>query len=403
LFQLQRRTTEKTKEKEHPKVLSNRTKKMNPQKTAFNILKKPLAALWVAAVCFLAVAPTLSRAAEPQPERNFYDVLEDVLGDFEYDLKNGNVTGLKDLSIRNIAVSENVPASFKGHLELLITERVLKNTKAKIVQCLACKARRTSLSGDQVVISSPENNPAELARIAKSNGIEHFMDVAFAYQASGIVLSMTTTEPETGSIVWSRSYNSESSRAAAFRRGVDFSQADDARKSTEYTPTLQYRGSVYYLFEPNLSGMSGCLAFGFRMVERYDNRKKEVGFEANYMKDSSTLINSSSSTAAASNTDNLYSGFNATLLFVHGWNFIGEEENYNKVRANVSLGVGGTYASGYLGALIRANWEWRLGKHFAVTATGGYRPASTAFVGTFATDGKSVSGAEIGIGISLLK
>ena len=213
-------------------------------------------------------------------ERNFYEVLDDVLGDFEYDLKNGNVSGLKDVSINNVAVSENIPPSFKSHLELLVTEQILKTTKARVIQCLPCRARKTSMNGDQVIITSPETNPTELGRIAKIAGIEHFMDIAFSYQPSGIVISMYIIDPESGAIVWSRSYNSETSRAAAFRRGVDFNQIDDARKQTEYTPIIQSRLSLYYLFEPDLPNTAGCLALGYRTVERYDNRKKEVGFEA---------------------------------------------------------------------------------------------------------------------------
>jgi hypothetical protein len=359
-------------------------------------------AVWLA-VGGLLCAPAAHAADKAAPERNFYDVLEDVMGDFEFDLKNGNVTGLQNLAVRNIALSENVPSSFKNHIELLLTERILRNTKTKVLQCLPCRAKRTSLNGDQVVISSPDTNPAELTRIAREIGIEHFMDVAFSYQQAGMVMSLTITQPDTGSIIWSRSYNSETSRASAFRRGVDYSQTDDARKSNEYTPTIQYRGTVYYLYEPNINGLSGCLGFGFSMVERYDNRKKEVGFELDYLKDATTLVGSS---AAASTTDpandNIYGGFNLTLLFKHAWNFIGEEENYNKPRGGLTLGVGGTYASGYLSGLVRAGWEWRLGKHFSVSAILGYRPPATAFVGTLETTGKSVSGPEFGLGISLL-
>ena len=340
-------------------------------------------------------------AADPAPERNFYDVLEDVMGDFEFDLKNGNVTGLQSLSLRNIALSENVPASFKNHIELLLTERILRNTKTKVLQCLPCRAKRTSLNGDQVVITSAETNPTELTRIAHELGIEHFMDVAFSYQPSGIVMSLTISEPETGSIVWSRSYNSETSHAAAFRRGVDYSQTDDARKSNEYTPTIQYRGTVLYLFEPNMNGLTGCLGVGFSMVERYDNRKKEVGFELDYLKDTSTLTGNGAA-AGGSEANNIYSGFDLTLLFKHAWNFIGEEENFNKPRGSLGLGIGGTYASGYLAGLLRATWEWRLGKHFAFTADLGYHPPATAFVGTVSSTGQSVSGPEFGIGISLL-
>src|SRR5437868_4070440 len=107
-----------------------------------------LATLLGAGLCLNA------QAADEVSERNFYDVLEDVMADFEYDLKNGNVTGLKDLAIRNLATSENVPASFKSHLELLVTERVLRTTKTRVLQCLPCRSKRTTLSGDQVVITS---------------------------------------------------------------------------------------------------------------------------------------------------------------------------------------------------------------------------------------------------------
>ena len=362
---------------------------------------KITAAIGLALLTGASLAPRNAHAADPAPERNFYDVLEDVMGDFEFDLKNGNVTGLQSLAIRNIALSENVPTSFRNHIELLLTERILRNTKTKVLQCLACRAKRTTLNGDQVVITSPETNPVELSRIAREIGIEHFMDIAFSYQTSGIVMSLTISEPDTGSIVWSRSYNSETSRASAFRRGVDYSQIDDARKNNEYTPTIQYRGTLYYLFEPNMNGTSGCLGLGFSMVERYDNRKKEVGFELDYLKDASTVVGSgTAATGAAAN--NIYSGFDLTLLFKHAWNFIGEEENYNKPRGSLSAGIGGTYASGYLGGLIRTGWEWRLGKHFAVSADLGYRPSATAFIGTTATSGQSVSGAEFGLGVSLL-
>jgi len=47
----------------------------------------------------------------------------------------------------------------------------------------------------------------------------------------GDILSMYITDPESGSVIWSRSYNSETSRAAAFRRGVDYTQIDDAGAS----------------------------------------------------------------------------------------------------------------------------------------------------------------------------
>jgi hypothetical protein len=156
---------------------------------------------------------------------------------------------------------------------------------------------------------------------------------------------------------------------------------------------------VYYLYEKNVSGYTGCVGFGFRMMERYDNRKKEVGFETNYLKDASSLVGNSASSTSTT-TKNLYSGFNLTLLFMHSWNLIGAEENFNQVRGNIFVGLGGTYASGFLGGLLRTGYEWRLGKHWAVSGNLGYRPSATAFLQDTAV-GK-VSGVEFGIGINAL-
>ncbi|MBS1962764.1 MAG: hypothetical protein JST04_11140 [Bdellovibrionales bacterium] len=343
--------------------------------------------------------PARAHAASQTETRNFYDVLGDLLSDFEYDLKNGSVSGLKDLAIRNIAMSENIPPSFRNHLELVVTEKILATTKTRVVQCLPCRARKATLNQDQILVTSAELNPNELARIAKAQGIENFMDLAFSFQPTGMVLSMTTADAATGSVVWSRSYNSETSRASAYRRGVDFSQMEASVKQNEYIPTLQYRGTISYLNEPDAGERSSCLSLGFRLVERYDNRKKEVGFELDYITDVRTLSGSPVESTTTDTGARIYGSFNMTMLFVHAWNLIGAEENYNQVRGTIVTGVGGTYASGYLGGVFRAGYEWRLAKHWAVSTTLGYRPkATTLITGTE----KSVSGIEYGLGISAL-
>jgi len=48
--------------------------------------------------------------------------------------------------------------------------------------------KEATLNGDSMVISSAESNSSELQRIAKMTGIQNFMDVAYAYQPSGMIL-----------------------------------------------------------------------------------------------------------------------------------------------------------------------------------------------------------------------
>ena len=347
-------------------------------------------------------APTPAAQAIPAKtangSRSFYAVLDEVLSDFEYDLKSGQVIGLKDVSVRNVVTSENVPPSFKSHLELLISERILKTTKARVVHCLACRSKRATLNGENMVISSPENNSGEMQRIAKLNGIQNFMDVAFAYQPSGMILSLEISDVETGSTLWSRTYNSESTRASAQRRGVDYQELEDAKTKMEYSPMVQYKPSLYTVMTPKAgSGYSTSLAMGFRMMERYDNRKKEVGFELNYYKDVSSLTGSQT---AQDKKTNIYSSFNLTMLFMHGWALFGNEENYNQARGVILAGIGGTYASGFLGALIRGGYEWRLAKHWAVDTFLGYRPPATLVIQSNTT--ATLSGVEGGLGVGFI-
>ena len=339
-----------------------------------------------------------SEGAATSSARNFYTVLDEVLSDFEYDLKSGQVVGLKDLAIRNIVTSENVPNSFKSHLELLITERILKTTKARIVHCVACRSRKTTLNGESMTISSAENNVPEMQRIARMSGISNFMDAAFAYQPSGMILSLQISDVETGTTLWSRNYNSQNTRAAAQRRGVDYADLEESKSRMEYQPTIQMRPTLYTVIAPKVGGGTATvMGLGFRMMERYDNRQKEVGFEMNYYADINTLTGKPE---ASSSTRNIYSGFNLTLLFVHAWSLFGNEENYNKARGVVFGAIGGTYATGFLGGVIRTGYEWRLAKHWSFNVFAGYRPQSTVVISNSVS--APLGGAEGGLGVGFI-
>jgi hypothetical protein len=329
-----------------------------------------------------------------QKVRDFYETLDDVMADFEYDLKNQQVQGLQNLSIRNIVVSENVPNSFKSHLELIVNEKIMQNTKTQIIECLPCRSKKATLSGSNLVITSPDSDPAHLARLAKQTGILHFMDIAFSYQPTGLMVSMVVSDADNGTITWSRSYNSESSRAAAFRRGVDFNQIDKARRSGEYEPTVLYRPTIYFMYEKDVTSYTGCLGIGVRIAERYDNRKREVGFELTYLLSIGSLTGAS---AAAGNPATLFGGFNISLQFVHAWNLIGELENFNQARGSIFAGIGGMYASGYLAGLVRAGYEHRMGKHWSISGLVGFRPDATAIIQGASSQ---VSGFEFGISVS---
>ncbi|MGZ3709596.1 MAG: hypothetical protein ACXWPM_13420, partial [Bdellovibrionota bacterium] len=90
------------------------------------------------------------------------------------------------------------------------------------------------------------------------------------------------------------------------------------------------------------------------------------------------------------------------LLFMHTWNFIGEEENFNKIRFSLTPAVGGVFASGYLSADIQIRGEFRFAKHWGVQGILGFRPPATAFTPLTGTVGQSLIGVVGGAGISFL-
>ena len=367
---------------------------MNLRLRKINFLLSQLSVVLL--ICF-SIFSIHARADEPTSV-NFYQVLDEVLSDFEYDLKSGQVMGLKDLAIRNVVMSENIPASFKAHLELLVTERILKTTKTRLVHCIACRSRKASLEDGKMVISSGEANSAELQRIAKMSGIQNFMDIAYAYQPTGMLLSLQISDVETGATLWARSYNSETTRASAQRRGVDYQELDEAKTRMEYQPTIQVKPTLYTVMAPKAnSGYATALGFGARMTERYDNRQKEVGFEMNYYADVGALTGQP---GAKTDKNNIYTGFNLSLLFVHVWSLFGNEENYNKARGLIYCGIGGTYASGLLGGLLRVGYEWRLARHWSVTTFLGSRPKSTLVISGSQT--APLSGVEGGVGVGFI-
>jgi len=94
------------------------------------------------------------------------------------------------------------------------------------------------------------------------------------------------------------------------------------------------------------------------MMERYDNRQKEVGFELNYYYDIAALTGQPS----AKTKTNIYSGMNFTMLFQHAWSCSEMKKTIIRLVCDHRRNRG-TYASGFLGALIRGTYEWRLAKH----------------------------------------
>ncbi len=57
--------------------------------------------------------------ANPQKIRRFHEVLDELLAEFGYDVKSGQIKGLSNVSIRKVRVSQAIPKSYEDFIEAL--------------------------------------------------------------------------------------------------------------------------------------------------------------------------------------------------------------------------------------------------------------------------------------------
>ena len=84
--------------------------------------------------------------------RRFHEVLDDLLVEFGYDIEQGQLGSLKSLSIRQVSLNENLPRSYENYLELLVSERIRENSQVKLIACLSCKTRSSTLVDGKLVL-----------------------------------------------------------------------------------------------------------------------------------------------------------------------------------------------------------------------------------------------------------
>jgi hypothetical protein len=321
------------------------------------------------------------KEANPKQIRLFHEVLNELLNEFAYDVKSGQISGLKNLSIRKVSVSESMPRSYENYVELLVAERIRENSKVRMISCLPCKTKNTRIVDDKLLISSPTTNTDDMNRAANQLGIENFMDVVLVYHTTHMVLAMQIFESSSKEMVWTRTYNSETLKTRFQKLAIDYSQIEKARSSDEYKPDFRYLigfggGSV-----PNVETSArekSVLTLQVRGTEKFDNRKNEFGLLFTFNMAASSILSAYPSEgpvpdADATDTTSMErkavpftNSLGIFALYAH--NFLGSLESYDEVRYGVNVGLGLHLASGYMAPTFRLGWDTYLGRRFSVNA-----------------------------------
>ena len=331
--------------------------------------------------------------------RRFHEVLDELLAEFGYDVRIGQVKGLKNLAIRKVKVNKALPSSYQSYVELLVAERIRENSQIRLLSCVPCKNKKSRLVDGRLVITSPTTNIVEMNRVANQLGIDYFLDVVLVYHTTHMVLAFQAFNTDTKEMVWARTYNSETIKSRFQKLAVDYSQVKKSRPGEDYVPEFRYLLGLGGAGVPNVAGTaddSGMLLLHLRGTEKFDNRHSEFGLILNIYQSSSNLLSDYPTDKATApdaaqdqqqtdevvTTSDTPQPFKSALgLFViYAYNFIGQIESYNSSRHGLSIGVGTLMASGYLTGAFRLGWDIYFGRSFGLTVAGLYIAPSTILV-----------------------
>lgn len=341
------------------------------------------------------------RVASASQVRRFHEVLDELLAEFGYDIKMGQIKGLSQVSIRKVRVSQAIPRTYEDYLETLLAERIRENSQVKMIACVPCKTRTSSLVEGKIIITSPATNLAKLESAAAMLGINYFMDAVLVYHTTHMVLAVDVFHAQTKELVWARSYNSETIKSRYQKLAVDYSQVAKSRPGEDYVPEYRTMFGFGGAIMPNLSKDNkdnSMLNLQIRGTEKFSNRKNEFGMLLSILKTANSTVaeypsegnsDGATPTTPTPTTDPLrpkaYSQAFA-LYGVYSHVMLGSVESYNEVRHGANFGLGGIFSTGYIAPVFRAAWDVFLGRRFVTSAGVDYVGPSSVLI-----KGKSVS------------
>ena len=311
------------------------------------------------------------------PIRRFHEVLDALLIEFGYDLKMGQINGIKNLAIRKTEVNEVLPNSYRKYVKMLINERIMMNTDIHLISCILCENKYSKITDGKLIITSPTTNAALLRTTAEQLGIEYFMDVMLVYHPTHMVLAFEIFKANSDELIWSRAYNSETIRSRYQGLAIDYKQVSKSRNSDEYVPEYRVMVGVGPVTFPNVGGTSAdssMMGIEFRSMERFSKRQSEFGLSLTLVETSTGLSGAPTDSATPSNPTApkpFKTAGMLNVLFAH--NFIGSVESYDEIRQGLHVGGGAVVATGgYVAGMGRLGWDFFFGRRWVLSVAGMY-------------------------------
>ena len=338
-------------------------------------------------------------------EENFSLVLRELLEAFSKDLRKKQVDGLKNVSIRKVSVNSTIPKSYEEYLEFLVAEQIRENANVRIISCISCKSKNTKIIENQLYISTPSADVANIKRTADELGIEYFVDVMLLYQKSHMILGFQIFNTSTQELVWSRVYNSETLHSRFQAMAVDYKQIvhKDMEDSDEYIPTFRIAfgaGAGSYRDPSTSSANEGMMSLQLRGTEKFNNRLNEFGLLLTGNVSIPTIMQGDSENVSTENgVDKLK--YTVGLFAIYAHNFLKPVEFYDRIRWGINIALGGHFSNNYLAPAIRTGIDVFFGKSFFITPAAFYIGRASVIVDNDVTEVDGGFGGELIVSYNL--
>ncbi len=337
------------------------------------------------------------RVGSSQRVRRFHEVLDELLAEFGYDIKMGQIKDLSNVSVRKVRVSTAIPRTYEDYVEMLLVERIRENSQVRLIACVPCKTKTSQLVDGKLMITSPATNMAKLESTASQLGIENFMDAVLVYHTTHMVLAVNVFNAQTKELVWARTYNSETVKSRYQKLAIDYSQVAKSRPGEDYQPEYRSMWGFGVAQIPNVSQEkkdASMLNLQIRATEKFNNRRTEFGMLVSVLKtttstlkdhpteepveETTTETTTPPDPAAKPKPKAFSQAFGVYGLYSHL--FVGSVESYNETRHGAHLGLGGLAATGYLAPAFRLGWDVYMGRRFSASVGGNYIGSSTVII-----------------------
>lgn len=211
-----------------------------------------------------------------------YQLAEEMVDEALSDIADLNPSVVAPVAVRNLDVSPNLSMHFGDFVQSTFVSAVANLTDIRIKRCVACRAMRSRVEGDDWVVSLGLTEHDDLRREAERLGVKTYLDLRFHFfpEANVAAMQLELFRADDGAILWSQTYRSDATTAAILRSGDRVvGRAERVRELERKIEERPYYGHILYVGMSTIpyDGPAGAItgaALGYRLYERFGEDRR---------------------------------------------------------------------------------------------------------------------------------